>query len=136
MKKILIFVTMLALTFSCAFAQEATATTTTDPSTPDLSTRVIDIEDTYANLHPKAATVKIQLEYVPLTGEVRLSYTCMAASYDQGEAMNTAMAVLQDFQKQNQYYHYTYKEKDKTKYFKDGRDVKMVTYKSHVLFTR
>ena len=141
MKKIVSILAMFALAAGVAFAEAPASVNTTARSdatevSSDTKTRTIEVEDTYTDLHPTATTVKLELEFTPLTGEVYFYYTCMAASYDQGEAMNTAIAVLQDFQADNQFTHYKYQSKDKTKYFKDGRDVKMVTYRSSVIFTR
>ena len=101
----------------------------------DTATLVKTIEDKYAAQHPKAKTVSLEYEYSPLTGEVRFYYTCLSASFDQGEAMNTAMAFFEDFAVQENYKHYAYKKKDKTKYFKDG-PARKTTYISYVLFTR
>ncbi|WP_443736788.1 hypothetical protein [Treponema sp.] len=139
MKKIFALFVAAALG-TAIFAQ----TTTADPTIEALNaqtaeeraTQVIKIEDKYADLHPKTKSVNLELEYTPLTGEVRFYYTCMAASYDQGEAMNTAMAVYENFAKENKFKHYSYKGKDKTKYFKDDRNVRMATYVSYVVFTR
>ena len=134
MKK-LITVIAATLLIGTAFAQSASdATVEALDSYKSIDTEVLKIEDKYADLHPKAKSVTIEVEHTPLTGEVRLYYTCMASVYDQGEAMNTAMAVYEDFALENKYKHYTYSSKDKTKYFKDGRGVRMATYVSHVFF--
>ncbi|MCH5291618.1 MAG: hypothetical protein J1D88_07700 [Treponema sp.] len=105
----------------------------------DTTTRTIKVEDTeeLQQLHPKARTsVTIELEYTPLTGEVHFYYTCLAGLFDQGEAMNTAMAVYENFAKEQGYKHYTYNKKDKTKWFKDDRKVRYAKYHSWVIFTR
>ncbi|MFA6938629.1 MAG: hypothetical protein WCQ67_10395 [Treponema sp.] len=142
MKKFIMILAMTAVVFAGVFAQDADSkdkelrAELAGAGQQDNSVQTIQIEDKYASLHPSATNVTIELRYTPLTGEVRLYYTCMAASYQQGEAMNTAMAVYEQFAQDNQYYHYTYKAKDKTKYFKDGRDIKMATYTSYVVFTR
>lgn len=101
----------------------------------DTETRVKTIEDKYASQHQKAKTVTLEYEYSPLTGELRFYYTCLSASFDQGEAMNTAMAFFEDFAAEENYKHYAYKKKDKTKYFKDG-PARKTTYISYVVFTR
>ena len=105
-------------------------------NTVDRTTKTITIEDKYSDLHPSASNVKITLEYTPLTGEVRLYYECLAASYDQGEAMNTAMGVFQDFALENGYKHYYYRAKDKTRYYRTNNRVRMATYSSYVYFTK
>ena len=71
--------------------------------------------------HVTNKTAKVRLEYTPLTDEVRLYYTCAAVQFDQGEAMNTALAVLKDFQEKNQYYSYKYMRRDSVKYYKDEK---------------
>ena len=75
-----------------------------DPNAVDLTTRSIVPEDQ----HTTNKTAKVQIDYTPLTDEVHIYYTCVAVTYDQGEAMNTVLACLQDFQKENQYYSYKY----------------------------
>ena len=139
MKKILslIAIAMLSLS-SFVFAQYAAdATVEAANSYADRSTQTINIEDQYDYLHPSAKNVQITLEYTPLTDEVRLYYTCLASSYDQGEARNTAMAVLQDSAAEHQYKHYFYKAKDKTKYFKDAETkLRMAKYSSYVYYKK
>ncbi len=96
-------------------------------------TRIIVPEDQ----HVTNKTAKVQLEYTPLTDEVRLYYTCHAVAFDQGEAMNTALAVLKDFQDQNQYFSYKYMKRDSVKYYKDEKTgFKWAMYQSYVRFTR
>ena len=86
--------------------------------------------------HTTNKTASVKIEYTPLTDEAHVYYTCMAVSYDQGEAMNTVLACLQDFQKENQYYSYKYLRKDSVKYFKDDKNMKWATYHSYVKFNR
>ncbi len=87
--------------------------------------------------HVTNKTAKVYLEHTPLTGEVRLYYTCHAVAFDQGEAMNTALAVLKDFQEQNGYYHYKYMKRDSVKYYKDEKTgFKWAQYFSYVKFSR
>lgn len=142
MKKIMALVVALTLTtFGAVFAQNLGGTTTggaeqTD-SYADRSTQDITIEDKYADQHPTASTVKLTMEYTPITGEVRFYYECLQASYDQGEAMNTAMGVFQDFAAEHGYKHYYYKAKDKSKYYKDKETKqRMARYSSYVYFTK
>lgn len=138
MKKIfaLIMVTMVAMA-SNVFAQTAANSTLEGTNSyADRTTETIIVEDKYPELHPTAKNVTIKLEYTPLTGEVHLYYTCLAANYDQGEAMNTAMAVYQDFAAERKFKHYYYKAKDKTKYRKDSETkLRMAEYSSYVYFT-
>ena len=73
------------------------------------------------NQHVTNKTAKVDLEYWPGTDKLRLYYTCHAVAFDQGEAMNTAIAVLKDFQEQNGYYSYKYLTRDSIKYYKDEK---------------
>ena len=87
--------------------------------------------------HVTNKTAKVRLEYTPLTDEVRLYYTCAAVQFDQGEAMNTALAVLKDFQEKKQYYSYKYMRRDSVKYYKDEKTgFKWAQYFSYVRFQR
>jgi len=103
-----------------------------DPNAVDLTTRSIVPEDQ----HTTNKTAKVQIDYTPLTDEAHIYYTCMAVSFDQGEAMNTVLACLQDFQKDNQYYSYKYLRRDKTSYWKGDKNIKWATYHSYVKFNR
>ncbi len=135
MKRFFVMLTVCLLA-GFAFAQEVSETGGEEIDAIGTKIQEITIEDTYSEMHPRAKTVSLSIDYTPLTGEVRFYYKCMAASFDQGEAMNTAMAVFEKFALENQYRHYSYQEKDRTKYSKDGRGVRMATYESHVLFRR
>jgi len=68
MKKIVTFLALTALVFSCAFAQDKAADTQKDSKallanagTPDITTRVIQVEDKYSSSHPKATNVDLNL---------------------------------------------------------------------------
>lgn len=91
----------------------------------------------------------IVIEYSPLYDEVRIYYTCMMTQYERGEAMNTVLAVLQDFlvlteytnaegdaYTKERYYHYNYLVPDKEKYFKNERGFKMAQYISYLKFSK
>ncbi|MCR4954725.1 MAG: hypothetical protein K6A43_11705 [Treponema sp.] len=82
----------------------------------------------------KNASVKI--EYSPFYDEVRIYYECMYINYDRGEAMNTVMACLQDFQKDKKYYSYRYLRDDRERFFKDERGRRKAQYISYVKFSR
>lgn len=88
--------------------------------------------------HVTNKTARVELQYTPLTDEVRLFYTCHAVAFDQGEAMNTALAVLKDFQDQHdEYYGYKYMKRDSVKYYKDEKTgFKWAMYQSYVRFQR
>ena len=129
MKKIFAVIIALMCFSGLAFSDEV-ADLLKEPQ--DSLTRTITPEEQ----HVTNKTAKVQIEYTPLTDEVHIYYTCMAVSYDQGEAMNSVLACLQDFQKQNQYYSYKYLKRDSIKYFKDERNLKWATYSSYVKFYR
>ncbi len=102
----------------------------------DTTVKIVDIEDLYADEHPSASKVTLTMEYVPSTGEVRLHYICMAGNFDQGEAMNTSIAFFEKFATENKYKHYAHREKDKTRYFKDSRGIRMTEYIVYVMFSK
>ena len=136
MKKILTLCACALLATALMTAQ-TTPTSVEEDKNPkvDISTRVRQIEDTYAEFHPTASMVTLDLEYTPLTGEVIINYTCMAASFDQGEAMNTIDAILEEFAEENQFTTKpAYVRKDRTRYFKDSRDIRMASYRRWVRF--
>ncbi|MCQ2596971.1 MAG: hypothetical protein MJ181_03910 [Treponema sp.] len=91
---------------------------------------------------------EITIEYSPLYDEVRIYYTCLLTAYERGEAMNTVLAVLQDFESltkyinvdgkemtKDRYYKYSYLVPDKEKYFRDDR-LKKAQYISYVKFSK
>ncbi len=57
----------------------------------------------------------VRLEYAPMYDEVRVYYRTANPNFDQGEAMNTVLAVLQDFQKEHKYLSYRYLQEPKLK---------------------
>lgn len=119
-----------------AVAQSSDNAEDVEQKAVDISTQIIRIEDKYASYHPKAKTVTLEIEYTPLTGEVYFHYICIAASYDQSDAMATAKAVFADFAKEYQYRDYNYNRKDKSKYYKDAKGIRMAEYVSNVFFVR
>lgn len=128
MKKFLALIVSL-LCFSGAFADEVG-----DLLAPqqDSLTRIITPEDQ----HVTNKTASVKIEYTPITDEVRIFYTVMAVSFDQGEAMNTILECLRDFQVQNQYLSYKYLRKDQVKYFKDDNNIRWARYETQVKFSR
>lgn len=136
MKKfVLASVLMLAVAsiFSVAFAQEY------DPEEEEITettVKIVNIEDTFKDLHPSAKNVTLTMEYMPYSNEVRLHYICMTAVFDRGEAMNTAMAYFEKFGVENKFKHYAYREKDRTKYFNDSRNIRMTEYVTYVVFSK
>lgn len=81
-------------------------------------------------------TANVKIEYMPMYDEVRIYYECMYVTYDRGEAMNTVMECLLDFQKEHKYSGYKYLKDDKEKYFKDDRNRRKAQYISYVKFHR
>jgi hypothetical protein len=133
MKKYFAIAVSVLFFAGCIFAQTAVdATESTDDSADSRAVQIITPEDQ----HTTNKTAKVQIEFTPLSDEARIYYTCMDVTFDQGEAMNTIYACLEDFKKQNQYYGYKFLAKDRIRYYKDGRNVKMATYMSYVQMTR
>lgn len=91
------------------------------------------LTDTLGN-NKIGASVKI--EYSPMYDEVRIYYECMYVTYDRGEAMNSVMACLEDFQKEHQYYSYRYLKEDRERFFKDSKGKRKAQYSSYVKFSR
>ena len=131
MKKLIALCTIALIAVGAVFAQ---ASQESDQKV-DISTVVRQLEDSYADFHPTASRVELDLEYTPLTGEVIINYTCMAASFDQGEAMNTIDAILEDFSNENQFTRKpSFVRKDRTRYYKDERGLRMASYRRCVRY--
>ena len=81
-------------------------------------------------------TCSIKIEYQPVFDVVRIYYECMYITYDQGEAMNTILACLEDFQKDHKYFRYRYIKEDRERFFKDDRGKRKAQYISTVKFSR
>ena len=137
MKKIVTLFTVLTL-FSAAIFAETIGDNPDDPFERDrfeqekVTTVTIVPEDQHCT--DKNASVKI--EYSPIYDEVRIYYETLYVTYDEGEAMNTVMAVLQDFQKEKKYYSYKYLKDSKEKYFKDERGQRKAEYSAYLKFYR
>lgn len=165
MKKALALLTCLVAFTVSAFAQNSNAYTdsvsefkqTQKMEQQKLSTQIINVPEGFVGLEDKnymseelsSTGGTITMEYSPLYNEVRISYTCMMQQYERGDAMNTVMAVLLDFQDlqkytnadgetntKERYYHYSYLVPDKEKYFKNERGFKMAQYISYVKFSK
>ena len=131
MKKIFAVVEAVFCFYAVAFADEIDDLLKPQP---DNGIETIIPEDQ----HVTNKTARVELQYTPLTDEVRLFYTCHAVAFDQGEAMNTALAVLKDFQDQHdEYYGYKYMKRDSVKCYNDEKTgFKWATYQSYVRFQR
>lgn len=107
--------------------------------------------------HVTDKNADVKIEYFPLYDEVRIYYTTLLVTYDRGEAMNTVLACLQDFQtrfsadkdyhyseedgigtkKSFAYYRsYSYLKPDRERVFKDDRGQRKAQYISHVKFNK
>ena len=110
MKKLLLVLTTLFLVAGSVFADNETdeifANMSSDELYEEQKTKTIKIVP--ENQHIEDKNAKVELEFNPMYDEVRVTYTTSFASYDQGEAMNTVLAVLQDFQKEHGYTKYRY----------------------------
>ena len=134
MKKIITLLT--CLTVLCGFAMAEPVSD--DPferekfEAEKTSTYVIIPEEQHCT--DKNAFVRI--EYSPIYDEVRIYYETLYVTYDRGEAMNTVMAVLQDFQKENKYYSYRYLRPESQKLFRDDRGQKKMQWSAYLKFDR
>ena len=137
MKKIVTLFTVLTLFGAAIFAQTI-GDNPDDPFERDkfeqekVTTKVIIPQ----NQHVTDKNASVKIEYSPIYDEVRIYYETLYVTYDLGEAMNTVMAVLLDFQKEHKYYSYRYLKDDKEKYFKDERGQRKAQYSSYVKFSR
>ena len=136
MKKHLLSISFLAVICLALFAQEIpdgnNTKTEEEMETQKLVTEVIIPKDQH--LYDETASVKI--EYMPLYDEVRIYYECMYVTYDRGEAMNTVLECLADFQKEHKYFDYRYLSNDRERFFKDDNGRRKAMFISHVKFLR
>lgn len=108
------------------------------------------------NQHCTDLNADVRIEYYPLYDEVRVYYTTLFVTFDRGEAMNTTIACLQDFQtrfsadkdyhysqeegtvgKSFSYYRgYTYLRQSKDRFFRDDRGQRRAQYISYVKFIK
>ena len=137
MKKIVTLLALFALLVGSVFA-ETIGDNPDDTFERDrfeqekLTTQIIVPE----NQHCTDKNASVKIEYQPMHDELRIYYETLYVTFDKGEAMNTVMACLQDFVKENKYYNYKYMEDDKTKYFKDERKQRRAMYSSHIKLVR
>ncbi len=117
------------------FAQSSVSALPDEKDNVDLSMKVITPENQHINTD-NTKTAKVRIEYIPMTDEARIYYTDMYVTYDSGDAMNSVLGCLEDFTKQNKYYHYRYLDRDRERYYKDDRGISWAQYMSHVKFTR
>lgn len=135
MKKSLAFLFCVLFTSALFFAEDASNTNVDSNNGKDYDETTVRVIIPQ-NQHTTDKTASVKIEYTPMYDEVRIYYTCMYVTYDRGEAMNTVMACLEDFQKDNQYFHYRYLRRDRERYFKNDRGYNMAQYMSNVKFSR
>ena len=137
MKKILSILALFAVLMGSVFA-ETIGDNPEDPFERDrferekLSTQIIVPE----NQHCTDKNANVKIEYMPMHDELRIYYDTLYVTYDEGEAMNTIIACMEDFVKDQKYYNYRYLEKDKRKPYKDERNQRRIVFSSHIKLTR
>ncbi len=136
MKKTIAILCSLFCFAGAIFAQSTASALPDDEIKVDLSKKVINVPRENAHLDEKDKTASVRIEYIPMVDEARIYYTCMYVQYDSGRAMNSVLGCLEDFTKENKYYHYKYMSKDRERYYKDSRGISWAEYSSHVKFTR
>lgn len=147
MKKIIAAVISLFVMTGVSFAQSEASALPDDEIKVDLTKKTITPENQH--LQPEDKTGKIVIEYIPMTDEARVYYTCMYESYEKGRAMNAILGCLEDFIENSKnpegsvtegkvYYRYRYMDKDRERYYrdKDNRRLKWTEYSVHVKFIR
>lgn len=144
MKKIVLVLACFSMFAGALFAQSKN--TDKEWSAPT-SVREIDDDEfeaektqtlvsTPKDMHTVDKNATVRIEFNPLYDEVRIYYETLYVTYDKGEAMNTVLACLEDFQKENQYFHYRYLKKDRERYFKDDRGQRKAEYSSYLKMSR
>lgn len=141
MKKLLVLLAGLLSAFFL-FAQDVPTNQASTLGVPDVTMDVFDEGKTKIeviipeNNHATDQTATVRIEYLPMYDEVRIYYECMYVTYDRGEAMNTVLQCLADFQKENKYYSYRYLRNDKERFFKDDKGRRKAQYMSYLKFSR
>jgi len=136
MKKLVTILAGLTVLCGCMFAQGVR------PSEYDVDNETFEAEKTKTeiivpkeqHIYDNFASVKI--EYQPMFDQVRIYYETNYVTYDKGDAMNTVLECLADFQVDHQYSRYRYLRDDKEKYFKDEKGKRRAQYISTVQFIR
>ena len=137
MKKILSILAVFAVLMGSVFA-ETIGDNPDDPFERDrferekLTTQLITPE----NQHCTDKNANVKIEYQPMHDELRIYYETLYVTFDKGEAMNTVMACMQKFVKDNKYYNYKYMQDDRVKYFRDDRGQRRAMYSSHIKLIR
>lgn len=125
---------------SCFYAQEATTEELVNPKNPmDRTVQTIVPENQRISVNPdtgKQRPASVKIDYFENYDEVHVYYTCLDVAFDKSEAMITIADVLEDFQKEHEYVKYTYIRRDKVRYYRDERGLKMAEMLSRVKFHR
>ncbi|MCQ2591649.1 MAG: hypothetical protein MJ188_02600 [Treponema sp.] len=134
-KSLLVLVSLLAMSFGL-FAQGVS------DSDSIYDSEVFETEKTKTQIiipkeqHLSDVTGSVKIEYMPMYDEVRIFYECMYVTYDRGEAMNTVLECLADFQNEQKYYGYKYLANGREKVYKGDRGRRKAQYFSYVKFYR
>lgn len=136
MKKLLISLSVLATVCFALFAQEIPKSDyqPTQDEFESLKTKIEVIIP--KDQHVSDETASVRIEYQPIFDEVRIYYECMYVTFDRGEAMNTVIECLADFQKEHKYFNYRYLAEDRERFFKDDKGRRRAQYISYVKFSR
>lgn len=147
MKRIIAAIISLFVVTGFSFAQSEVSALPDDEIKVDLTKKIISPKNQH--LEPEDKTGKVVIEYIPMTDEARVYYTCMYESYEKGRAMNAILGCLEDFLADSrnpevsvtdgrEYYRYRYMDKDRERYYrdKDNRRLKWTEYSVHVKFIR
>lgn len=152
MKKIFAVLALLTLT-GFVFAQSS-ADAYVDPKDTLEKNQFIDNEKlssviiTPEDQHLYDMNASIFFEYKPLYDELIVYYDTYMSSFDEGEALNTAIACLEDFMKAKEYTadgvtkaktvysRYVKTRIDRTKNYKDKKGIRRTQFVSYIKFTR
>ncbi|MCQ2590317.1 MAG: hypothetical protein MJ179_07830 [Treponema sp.] len=136
MKKILISLSVALAVALALFAQEIPQSDY-QPTQEEFETQIAKTETIIPkNQHLTNETGSVRIEYQPIYDEVRIYYDCMYVTFDRGEAMNTVLECLADFQKEHKYFGYRYMAEDRTRFYKDDNGRRKAQYISYVKFSR
>lgn len=142
MKKILIALTCLLAFTNLMIAQDASVNQAATLGVPEMNADTFEEGKTKTeiiipeNQHTTDQSAVVKIEYLPIYDEVRIYYECMYVTYDRGEAMNTVLQCLADFQQEHKYYSYRYLRNDKERFFKDDKGRRKAQYMSYLKFSR
>lgn len=133
MKKLSLLVACFLSLTCLLFAQNMSSEMTEDDYEEGKTKTEIIVPE---NQHTTDQTANVKIEYLPMYDEVRIYYECMYVTYDRGEAMNTVLQCLADFQQDHKYYNYRYLRNDRERFFKDDKGRRKAQYMSYVKFSR